>query len=577
MQQKKFISGEQKLLSTFKDKGFVVLEKVLSQNMINLISEALIAEVVADENSSLSKPYSVGDNRKMFSIYLKSPFDNPSFYANPLLMRVMKKLLGREFILNSLGVVIAKPGAKAQHVHQDHPPLFDSDEENTQISCYAITILIPLVDLNYENGALQVWEKSHIPGYNPNEHKPKTVNISAGDCVLFDYRLYHRGTATIGKQERPVLYLVYSRPWFRDSVNFLSHSPLSIIDSVYNKIPTQYKPLFRFSDLINDTPISNFDIGERRLIKLFENIFPGERVSKIESRKQLPSFHHKIELIRIQFSPQSKPTYSLNVCVRVYLGRLCWWVLDAPDIPEREYTAWNIATRAHIPLARKYRCYKTKQGQNFAVLEGIKGDALWHSASMNAIQDTAQILARLHAITPKDEEKTRLPDVRVNNIIKRLHQWSHEISDDKISRIIDIVKQQQSSIVERPGVVLHGDFHPGNLLVAKEKVVALLDWESCAIGDPRIDLATMYSCLKNRYNSALADQFITIYENESGWTIGNLKAWKDLLDVRDAVLTLLIKKLIENGVELPTTQINAWLAFGQNSLKRVQSLLTEYA
>ncbi|MEZ0348407.1 MAG: phosphotransferase family protein, partial [Thermus sp.] len=42
---------------------------------------------------------------------------------------------------------------------------------------------------------------------------------------------------------------------------------------------------------------------------------------------------------------------------------------------------------------------------------------------------------------------------------------------------------------ERPMVLVHGDFRIGNLLVAEESLVAVLDWEFAHLGDPQEDLA----------------------------------------------------------------------------------------
>ena len=40
-----------------------------------------------------------------------------------------------------------------------------------------------------------------------------------------------------------------------------------------------------------------------------------------------------------------------------------------------------------------------------------------------------------------------------------------------------------------PAVLLHGDFWPGNTLWRDGKLVAVIDWEDAALGDPLADLA----------------------------------------------------------------------------------------
>ncbi len=42
----------------------------------------------------------------------------------------------------------------------------------------------------------------------------------AGAAILFDMRLLHGGGENRSSQERPVLYITYVRPWYKDYVNF---------------------------------------------------------------------------------------------------------------------------------------------------------------------------------------------------------------------------------------------------------------------------------------------------------------------------------------------------------------------
>jgi aminoglycoside phosphotransferase (APT) family kinase protein len=44
---------------------------------------------------------------------------------------------------------------------------------------------------------------------------------------------------------------------------------------------------------------------------------------------------------------------------------------------------------------------------------------------------------------------------------------------------------------ERPPVLVHGDFHYGNMLFRDGRVVALLDWEIAQLGQPLLDLACL--------------------------------------------------------------------------------------
>ena len=93
------------------------------------------------------------------------------------------------------------------------PPQFD-------LPPYAINVFMPLVDVDGTNGPTEFIPRSHRHGYPKGPVKPARVDLKAGDALLFDFRVVHRGAGNTGDLPRPVLYTVLCRPWFRDTVNW---------------------------------------------------------------------------------------------------------------------------------------------------------------------------------------------------------------------------------------------------------------------------------------------------------------------------------------------------------------------
>ena len=46
----------------------------------------------------------------------------------------------------------------------------------------------------------------------------------AGDAIIFDYRILHRGLANNSTNDRPLAYFTYGRSWFRDATNYSTTS-----------------------------------------------------------------------------------------------------------------------------------------------------------------------------------------------------------------------------------------------------------------------------------------------------------------------------------------------------------------
>ena len=185
----------------------------------------------------------VGDKRMMLPIRLTGVLANPKLYANPLLLAMLRELLGPDFLIDNLTCVVALAGAKEQRAHEDHPDLFP---EVARLRCdlppYAVTVAIPLVDLTEETGTTRIFAGSNRLATEQSEVLPY---IRRGDCYLMDYRTEHRGTANLSAVNRPILFIIYTRYWFTDIRNFRRQARINIDAEEVRRIPAELHFLFR--------------------------------------------------------------------------------------------------------------------------------------------------------------------------------------------------------------------------------------------------------------------------------------------------------------------------------------------
>ena len=128
----------------------------------------------------------------------------------------------------------------AQAWHADGPHLFASAVDEpaaASLPAHALNIFVPLVDLTEANGATEFACGTHRRGHEltprdddddgaaasdgGDERGERTAILArAGDALVFDYRLWHRGLPNLSSADRPLLYLVAARSWWRDDRNY---------------------------------------------------------------------------------------------------------------------------------------------------------------------------------------------------------------------------------------------------------------------------------------------------------------------------------------------------------------------
>ena len=119
--------------------------------------------------------------------------------------------------IDSVGCVTSLDGAPDQHFHPDGT------------ARGLVNVFVPLIDVGALNGATelrpgsQVWEDTPWgPAQRWDERTTQSVApaLHAGELLLFDYRVLHRGRANVSGAARPVAYVLFARPGVRDKHNF---------------------------------------------------------------------------------------------------------------------------------------------------------------------------------------------------------------------------------------------------------------------------------------------------------------------------------------------------------------------
>ena len=75
-------------------------------------------------------------------------------------------------------------------------------------------------------------------------------------------------------------------------------------------------------------------------------------------------------------------------------------------------------------------------------------------------------------------------------------------------------------------VLLHGDLWPRNLLWQDGRVVAILDWEDAALGDPLSDVACALLELRYIFDDVLVDRFQATYSRHASVDTHRLALWQ---------------------------------------------------
>jgi hypothetical protein len=142
--------------------GALILEDIVDVGLIEEARRTLVQRYAryldgAEHDDALQ----VGGRRLMITVDLEPPFDRPELFANSWLLPVLRAAFEGDFVLDAYGVVGSLPAAPRQKMHADGGDIFPQAALNRLLPIAAITVAIPLLEMNKIHGTTALWLGSH--------------------------------------------------------------------------------------------------------------------------------------------------------------------------------------------------------------------------------------------------------------------------------------------------------------------------------------------------------------------------------------------------------------------------------
>lgn len=135
-------------------------------------------------------------------------------------------------------------------------------------------------------------------------------------------------------------------------------------------------------------------------------------------------------------------------------------------------------------------------GRPYYLLEAVEGQRIEKVVgtvpSADIARSAVDVLKRLQAVPVAE---TGIGDEAPATLDREVSRWTWlmERAPEELTGEAPVVARRltEAQPAERPPVLVHADYHYGNMLFTGSQVVALLDWEIAQLGQPLLDLACL--------------------------------------------------------------------------------------
>ena len=264
----------------------------------------------------------------------------------------------------------------------------------------------------------------------------------------------------------------------------------------------------------------------------YRRLYPGRRGLTVSDVREITS-GWETRLFHFRLSYFDGSSHDDRLVARVFSGKGAG----------REYNIMSRLNGVGYPVPRVYEFDEGGiLGQPFLTMEFIEGRGLereFLSGSPKELKGALDIMmglfVRLHRIETSEifPERTGMSSVEyIEEELRRHREVTTECGIGWMDPLIDWLEEGRGSVTSMPPAVLHGDFHPMNIMLKADGSPVVLDWGASRVGDRRSDLSWLMLLAWAFLDASFRDAILVAYEAASGMEMVDISYFEALSILR---------------------------------------------
>lgn len=230
--------------------GVVMLDELVDPALLDRCRQEIEVQASGWDQTDRARHIGSYPGRHTATLVIDGALAHPEVFASPVVGEISGAILGPDKLLESFGLLVSIPGAPDQGRHFDGL-LFEETNLDPLLPAVALSVAMPLVELDGVTGSTAFWRRSHRQPYLGG--RPDFVpRVPVGSALVWDFRLIHSGRANFGTAPRPVLFSVHCRDWWMEPKREWAHRyrKLQIARRVYEQFDKPMRDFTVRADLI---------------------------------------------------------------------------------------------------------------------------------------------------------------------------------------------------------------------------------------------------------------------------------------------------------------------------------------
>ncbi len=240
----------------FRRDGVVVLDDLVDPALVARCRAEIEATYPHLAETNVAQNYGPYEKRHCMPMVIEGKLADKAILLPPPVAKMAIHMLLPAFKVDSVGLLVAAPGAPDQKRHAD-AWLYPGTPLDRLLPPFAIAFALPLVTMDESSGRTAFWRGTHRGvGDEPKGDYDFAPVVHPGSAILWDFRVFHGGLANVSDQPRPVIFTVLAREWWIEvePPEAVHYDKLKIARDVHAAFKPKWQQRFRRAKIVDSAP-----------------------------------------------------------------------------------------------------------------------------------------------------------------------------------------------------------------------------------------------------------------------------------------------------------------------------------